>query len=102
MPLCLYLIALWCFALIRTGFAFCYIFIFTYGGLFVFSVVNAILCYDPLIGVRVLGRENWKTFYYIFICAQPINFLVAIVGATLLVASLVKTRSSQSVATREV
>jgi hypothetical protein len=95
-PLCLYLIALWCFALIRTGFAFCYIFVFAYALLLVLSVINATLHYDPFMGARLLGREGWTIVYYIFICAQPMNDLITIVGFTMLVTWLLKTRSSSS------
>jgi len=94
--LCLYQLALWCFALIRTGFAFCYIFAFTNALFLVFAVINTTLTYDPLIGVRLLGPAGWKICYYMFICAQPINFLIAIVGTTILVTTLLKTRSSPS------
>jgi hypothetical protein len=81
----LYGLALWGYALFRTRLSFCYIFVVAGAVGVVLSVVNVVLYTDPYIGIRMLGRVGWRTFYYVFICAQPGGALLGAVGGTILV-----------------
>jgi hypothetical protein len=81
----LYLVALWAFALVRTGsFAFALLLAAALIGLGV-SIANVALVYDSYIGIRLLGPSMWKIFYDTFVCIQPIGSLLSAVALTMLV-----------------
>jgi hypothetical protein len=88
--LSVYVLALWIFAVIRTRFVFCYIFLVT-GVLNLFiCTINFILHIDPYVGVRLLGLQLWKIFYYAFLLIQPITFVISATGTTILVLWLIR------------
>ena len=79
-----YLIALWIYGLRRTGSsAFFLLLAAAVIGLGV-SLTNLALVCDSYIGIRLLGRDAWKIFYYAFVCIQPIQALLGAVGLTIL------------------
>ena len=84
-PICLYLIALWSLVLFRTGLTFSYVLVFCHVALLVLSIINTVLYASPTIGVYMLGRTGWKAFYYVFVCAQLLNFALGAIGATMIV-----------------
>jgi len=49
------------------------------------SVANLLLYIDPRIAERVFGSGASPLLYYSFICAQPIETVIALIGSTLLV-----------------
>jgi len=91
----LYAVALWSFALYRTGFLFCYFFVAAAVVSVIISISAIVLHLDPLIGVRLLGQPGWRICYYFIVVIQPIASLVAATGSTVLVLWLTK-RSNQA------
>jgi hypothetical protein len=95
----IYALALWIYVLVRTRLNFAYLFVLEGFVALALAVINVVLYYDPYIGVRLLGRSGWKTFYYVFVCVQPVNALIGVVGLTILVFWISRTgltnRSSQ-------
>jgi hypothetical protein len=80
-----YLIALWVYGAMRTrSFAFFVLMAAALMGLAV-SIANVALVYDSHIGIRLLGHDGWRIFYYAFVCIQPIQSWLSIVGLTALV-----------------
>jgi len=81
----LYSIVLYAYGLIRTGLiAFVLLLVSGVIGVAV-SLTNVALVYDRYLGIRLLGRSGWMIFYYAFVCIQPIEGLLSVIGATLLV-----------------
>ncbi len=90
-----YLIALWIYGLGRTGSpAFFFLLAAAVIGLGV-SLANVALVCDSYIGIRILGRDAWKIFYYAFVCIQPVQSLLSAVGLTILVLRITN-RSNQA------
>lgn len=85
-----YLLALWFYALHRTRQSVFYLLILWEVIALCFAIVNSILYYDPWAGFRALGPRGWAYFYYVFVCAQPLNFAVGAAALTLLVRSFQK------------
>jgi hypothetical protein len=71
--------------LIRTRLAFAYFFVFEGVVGLVLAVINVLLYRDPYVGLRLLGRSGWRTFYYMFVCVQPVNALIGLVGLMIFV-----------------
>jgi hypothetical protein len=97
-----YALALWVYVLVRTRLAFAYVFVLEAVVALILAVINVVLYHDPYVGVRLLGRSGWKTFYYVFVCVQPMNALIDVVGLTILVFWISRTgltrRCSESLA----
>ena len=90
-----YLIGLWIYGLSRTGAsAFLLLLAATAIGLGV-SLANVALVCDSYIGIRLLGRDAWKIFYYVFVCIQRVQSLLTALGLTILVLRITN-RSKQS------
>jgi hypothetical protein len=81
----LYVVALWAYGFIRTGsIAFFLLLVAAVIALGV-SLANVALVYDSYLGIRLLGRSAWKIFYYVFVCIQPVESLLSVIGLTMLV-----------------
>jgi hypothetical protein len=87
----LLIFVVWCYALARVRRGFLWILVFS-TFLFVLSVgFNALMAYDPRILMGWLGsREAFKTFYYVYIWAQPVNIFIFAFGQILLVRWMIK------------
>ena len=80
-----YSLALWIFGSVRTGMSAFYLLIAAALIHLAVSVCNVALVYDHYMGIRLLGHTGWTIFYYVFVCIQPIESLLAAVGLTMLV-----------------
>jgi len=90
-----YTIALGTYGFMRTGFiAFFLLIVASAIGLAV-SIANVALVCDSYIGIRLLGRDGWKIFYYVFYSVQPIGSLVTAVAMTILTVWIIR-RSNQA------
>jgi hypothetical protein len=92
----LYALALWSFALYRTGFLFCYCFIAATVVSVFTSVITVVLYFNPFLCVRLLGQPGWRICYYVIVIIQPVASLVAAIGSTVLVLWITKT-SNQAI-----
>jgi hypothetical protein len=82
----LYLLGLWCFALMRTGRMFFWILaISAAGSLFIAMIGTALSCYDSKWWEHIVGPGPFRVFYEVFLAVQPLNFFLAIIGYTILV-----------------
>jgi hypothetical protein len=91
-----YSLALWIFGSIRTGLIAFYLLIAAALIHLAVSVCNVALVYDHYMGIRLLGHAGWTIFYYVFVCIQPIESLLAAIGLTMLVIWIIRGRSNQS------
>jgi hypothetical protein len=85
-----YLLVLWFYAVRRTRQSVFYLLMLWEAIALCFATINAILYYDPWIGFRTLGSVGWASFYYVFVCAQPVNYAGGALALTLLVRSFLK------------
>ncbi len=90
----IYALALWIYALVRTGFGFFWLLVIASVLGVIVSIINAALVYDHYVGIRLLGQPGWKIFYYAFYCVQPVESLLSVVGSTILVIWITR-RSNQ-------
>jgi hypothetical protein len=89
----IYLFALWCFALWRTGLVFFWLLAVS-AALFLFlAVIQFLLSISTGMAERFLGREVFLISYDAFLAVQPFAFLLAIVGHTVLVRWVVRSHS---------
>jgi hypothetical protein len=86
----IYVLGLWIFALIRTGFFFCYIFVGTGALHLIISAINLALQVDPPIGIRLLGQPGARIFYYAYLWIQPATLFISAIGTTMLVIRLTR------------
>jgi hypothetical protein len=81
----LYVVALWTYAFTRTG-SISFVLLLVAGIIALgVSLANVALVYDGYLGIHLLGRSAWKIFYYVFVCIQPVEALLSVIGLTMLV-----------------
>ncbi len=91
----LYFLALWCFAVMRTGLNFAWIFAISSGAALFVAIINLALAFD-FPGVkrkRLLGPDAYYILYWAFLAVQPCVLLVNVIGNTILVRYLLRSRS---------
>jgi hypothetical protein len=89
----LYFLALWCFAFMRTGFNFAWVFAICSGAALFVDIINVALAFDFPGVKRFLGPDGYYVLYWVFLAVQPCVLLLNIIGATILVRFLLRSDS---------
>ena len=78
-------LGLWLFGLLRTRFSFFYVLIAAAVLGLVLSVINVVVYYDPKFMPALLGPRGFALFFYWYIWLLLFQFVLSLVGLTILV-----------------
>jgi hypothetical protein len=90
------LLILWSVALLRTGFGFLYIIVFSAVLSVIFSAIQLALSYDRPFVFHTLGRDGYRIFADAFIWTQILSVLINIIGITMLVSWICRVHAPRS------
>jgi hypothetical protein len=95
----LYLLAVWCFVLMRTGLTAAWVLAASNALALVVAVINLVLAFDFRGVERFLGPDVYYLVYWAFLAMQPFDALVTVVGITLLVRHILGSQPPPAVST---
>jgi hypothetical protein len=85
-----YLLALWCFAFLRTGFHFAWVYAISNAIALFVGLINLTIVLQLPIVKQFLGSSGYSILYWAQLVIQPLVFILTMIGSTLLLRHLLR------------